>query len=179
MSGVNYGPLKALIGTWRGDKGVDVAPSPDGSEDISYFETITFEAIGDVTNARAQTLAVLRYHQVVRKQDNGEIFHDQCGYWGWDAATGVVTHSLLVPRGVGVVAEGSAKETDGSVSIEVATGEHGIAESAFMREKASSTAFSQKISIAGDELSYSQTTMLEIYGKSFAHSEENRLKRES
>lgn len=179
MSEVNYGPLQALIGTWSGDKGVDLAPKPDGSDEIPYYETITFDAIGGVTNAQAQTLAVLRYHQVVRRQADDAIFHDQCGYWGWDAATGVVTHSLLVPRGVGVVAEGSAKEADGTVSIEVASGDHGIAESAFMREKASSTAFSQRIAISGDELSYSQTTMLEIYGKSFAHSEENTLKRES
>ena len=29
---IDYGPLAALIGTWRGDRGMDVAPDPDGGE---------------------------------------------------------------------------------------------------------------------------------------------------
>ncbi len=62
---VDYGPLAPLIGTWKGDKGMDVAPEPDGAEDSPYYETIIFEDIGVVTNAERQDLAVLRYHQVV------------------------------------------------------------------------------------------------------------------
>ena len=50
------------------------------------YETITFEAAGDVTNAERQTLAVVRYHQVVRRKSNDEVFHDQVGYWTWDAS---------------------------------------------------------------------------------------------
>ena len=59
MSGsdIDYGPLAALIGTWQGDKGMDVSPEPDGIEENPYYETIVFEAAGDVTNAEAQTLA--------------------------------------------------------------------------------------------------------------------------
>lgn len=26
---VNYGPLTGLIGSWQGDKGIDLAPEPD------------------------------------------------------------------------------------------------------------------------------------------------------
>ncbi|MBL1352143.1 MAG: hypothetical protein COA61_002220, partial [Zetaproteobacteria bacterium] len=48
MSEINYGPLQQLIGTWKGDKGTDIAPEPDGEENNPYFETIIFEAIGDV-----------------------------------------------------------------------------------------------------------------------------------
>ncbi len=50
---VDYGPLAGLIGVWKGDKGLDVAPEPDGSENNPYHETITFTAIGDVTNAES------------------------------------------------------------------------------------------------------------------------------
>ncbi len=46
----DYGPLAGLIGTWTGDKGVDVAPEPEGESRSPYFETITFEAAGDVTD---------------------------------------------------------------------------------------------------------------------------------
>lgn len=29
---INYGPLTELIGVWKRDKGIDVAPEPDGTE---------------------------------------------------------------------------------------------------------------------------------------------------
>ena len=47
IDGIDYGPLACLVGTWKGDKGMDVSPEPDGStEESPYFETILFEAIG-------------------------------------------------------------------------------------------------------------------------------------
>ena len=52
MSEVNYGPLTGLIGVWNGDKGIDIAPEPEGIEENNYFETITYTAIGTVTNVR-------------------------------------------------------------------------------------------------------------------------------
>ena len=33
---IDYGPLALLIGTWEGDKGVDIAPEPDGTENNPY-----------------------------------------------------------------------------------------------------------------------------------------------
>ena len=29
---VDYGPLSVLIGTWQGDKGIDIAPKPEEDE---------------------------------------------------------------------------------------------------------------------------------------------------
>ena len=46
IDGIDYGPLAALVGTWKGDKGVDVAPEPDGDERNPFYETIVFEAAG-------------------------------------------------------------------------------------------------------------------------------------
>ena len=63
---IDYGPLAGLAGVWRGDKGMDVAPDPDGREENPYFEIITFTPIGDVTNANRQVLVAVRYHQAVR-----------------------------------------------------------------------------------------------------------------
>ena len=60
----DYGPLTGLIGTWEGDKGMDVAPEPDGTENNPYYETITFEAIGELTNAESQCLAGIHYHRL-------------------------------------------------------------------------------------------------------------------
>jgi len=73
---IDYGPLTGLIGSWHGDKGMDVAPEPDGIEHNPYYETITFEAAGDVTNAEQQQLAVLFYRQQVSRTCR----HAYCGW---------------------------------------------------------------------------------------------------
>ena len=85
---VDYGPLAVLIGTWKGNEGMDVAPEPDDDERNPYYEVITFEPASDVTNAEEEVLAAVRYHQEVRRKSTGLVFHDQVGYWTWDAATG-------------------------------------------------------------------------------------------
>ncbi|HEX9795083.1 MAG TPA: heme-binding beta-barrel domain-containing protein [Planctomycetota bacterium] len=106
-SEIDYGPLAGLIGTWTGDKGLDVSPLPDGTEENPYFETLVFEVAGQVENAERQTLAIVRYHQVVSRKSNGEVFHDQIGYWMWDARSGVIAQSLTIPRAVCVLAGGA------------------------------------------------------------------------
>ncbi len=68
---IDYGPLEHLIGTWTGSEGVDIAPEPDGEENNPYFETITYAAAGDVTNAEIQDLAVLHYRQIVQRKTTG------------------------------------------------------------------------------------------------------------
>jgi len=184
IEGINYGPLAALVGTWEGDKGMDRSPEPDGTEENPYFETILFEAIGDVTNGEEQVLVCLRYHQVVSRKSTQKVFHNETGYWMWDAKTGVIMHSLTIPRSVCVLAGGTfdASNTGQSpVNIEVkaALGDKdwGIIQSPFMLEKARTVSFAHNISVEGDTLTYSETTGLEIYGKSFDHTDANVLTR--
>ncbi|MGB0575656.1 MAG: heme-binding beta-barrel domain-containing protein [Alphaproteobacteria bacterium] len=81
----DYGPLAGLIGVWTGDKGMDIAPEPDGTEHNPYYETITYTAIGDADNAEEQLLTALHYIQIVQRKSNDEVFHHQSGYWMWDA----------------------------------------------------------------------------------------------
>ncbi|MDX8387406.1 MAG: heme-binding beta-barrel domain-containing protein [Ghiorsea sp.] len=186
MSEVNYGPLAALIGTWTGDKGTDIAPEPNASENTPYFETITFEAIGDVTNAGKQTLAVLLCTQIVKRQENGDTFHHQVGYWSWDASNGAITHSFTIPRGVSIVACGKVLDDDESdpnkPEIEVLAEEDGfyggIVQSPFMKNNARTTAFEQKLTLDGGTLHYTQTMMLDIYQKTFEHTDTNTLTRQ-
>lgn len=182
IDGINYGPLALLIGTWEGDKGVDKAPEKDGEERNLFYETILFEAIGDVTNAEEQTLAVLRYHQIVHRKTNGKVFHNETGYWSWDARTGEIVQSFSIPRGVAVVAGGQASvdpQNPAATVIEVKAdgAEWGICQSPFMREKARTVSFSHKIIVEGDSMQYSESTLLDIYGRSYDHTDINRLKR--
>lgn len=184
IDGLDYGPLAALVGVWKGDKGVDRAPEPDGEERNLFYESIMYEAIGDVTNAEKQTLSVLRYHQVVSRKSNDQVFHNETGYWSWDPATDVLMHSLTIPRGVCVLAGGKGvidPET-GKVEIDVRAKDGdpdwGVIQSPFMRDNARTTEFIHNIKIDGDEMQYSENTILDIYGRTYEHKDINRLTRE-
>lgn len=181
MSEVDYGPLTGLIGIWRGDRGMDVAPDPTGIEENPYYEEIVFEAAGDVSNAEEQTLAIVRYHQEVRRKSNDEVFHDQIGYWTWDPATKTVAHSIVIPRVVAVLAggtfEGDPRAAEITLAVRAARGDAdwGIIESPFMRHKASTRAFEYRATLRGDRLEYSETTTVRIYDREVAHTDTNVL----
>ena len=109
---IDYGPLTGLIGSWKGDKGMDIAPTPDDVQTSLYYETLSFEAIGDVTNAGTQTLAVLHYQQIVKRKVDDAVFHHETGYWMWDASSATVMNSLTIPRAVAVLAGGRYSASD-------------------------------------------------------------------
>ena len=184
IDGVDYGPLALLIGTWKGDKGMDIAPESDGTtEENPFYEEIVFDACGDVDNADSQNLAIVRYHQKVFRKSNDEQFHDQVGYWLWDKAAGTVMHTISIPRGVTLVAGGQF-DMDGfdgqSALLKVASeegGDWGVAQSPFMRDNARTTAFKLNLKVDGDKISYAQNTMLDIYGREFDHKDRSSLQR--
>ena len=174
---VDYGPLQGLIGTFRGDKGTDIAPDPDGTEENPYAETIIFSGAGTVTNAEEQTLAIVHYVlSVTRTTDNAAIHH-QTGYWLWDKAKDEVVHSIAIPRAVCVLATGSATMSPTAVVLRVATDESGVVQTNFMHKKAKTTSFKMEMKLEGDILHYAETTMVDIYGNSFEHTDTNTLNR--
>jgi hypothetical protein len=179
----DYGPLACLLGSWKGDSGEDVAPEPDGDENNPYYESLTFEAAGDVTNAEEQELAVVRYHQVVSRKSTGMVFHDQVGYWLWNAASGLVVQTLTIPRAVTLLAGGRATVENGQTTFRVraedGSDEWGIVQSPFMQKKARTLEFTHDLTVVGDTLTYEETTVLEIYGKPrYLHTDRNTLRRQ-
>lgn len=178
---VNYGPLKHLIGVWKGNKGMDISPEVVGDEKSPFYETMTYVGAGDLTNAGTQKMAMVRYHLVVRRKSNNEVFHDQIGYWLWDAASKTIIHSFTIPRGVCVLAGGKFKKSKNSkvISLSVKASlknkNWGILQSPFMAKKASTLAFEETIKISGKKLEYSETTFLKIYGRKFNHTDKNIL----
>jgi len=185
VSEVDYGPLAELIGVWEGDKGMDIAPEPDGTEENPYFETIIYEAGGDLQNAESQTIAAVRYHQVVKRKSDGGVFHDQVGFWMWDARENTVMHSVSIPRAVCVLAGGTyngEKDDEGNTIIEVAadinSNDWGIVQSPFMRDNAKTTSFKHRIVVGNGKMTFSETTMLDIYGREFTHTDDNQLTRQ-
>lgn len=184
MNYAEYGPLANLIGTWKGESGMDVAPEPDGIEQNLYYETLVCEAAGDLKNAETQQLWVVRYHQEVRRKANDEVFHDQLGYWIWDAAQQLVIQSLTIPRAVCVLAGGKSTTTpEGAIHIEVSASledpHWNILQSPFMAKNAKTTRYNHSITVKGDVMEYIESTMLDIYGREFDHTDGNTLHRVS
>ena len=181
IEGIDYGPLALLAGEWQGHDGMDIAPEADGSEQNPFYESIVFEAIGDVTNAERQTLAALRYQQVVRRKSNDEVFHNETGYWIWDAEQSLVMQTLTIPRGVSLVAGGPYRiGQDGTptvLEVRSAIGDPDwtISQSPFMRDHAKTVEFTHTVSVGQAILTYSETTLVDIYGKQFEHTDENSL----
>jgi hypothetical protein len=179
----DYGPLQKLFGTWKGDKGMDIAPKVEGQEDNPYYETIVFEKAGDVDNASTQTLAIARYHLSVREKSNDQVSHDQVGYWLWDKNNQTIIHSFTIPRGVSVIAGGTfgpEKTNDELITFNVAAKEGeewGIVQSPFMKKNAKTIEFTQELSVNLHELNYTQTMVLDIYGRIFNHKDVNKLKK--
>lgn len=180
---INYGPLKELIGVWKGDKGMDIAPESDGTEENPYYEILTITEGGDLTNGEEQVLSVLHYRKIVsRKSDNG-VFHDETGYWMWDAATNVIMHSLNIPRAVSLLAGTVLNEKNyqnGKLEFEISAGidnkDWGIVQSPFMKQKALTKNYRQKMIVEKGKMICSETTQLEIYGREFEHTDYNELR---
>ena len=74
-------------------------------------------------------------------------------------------------------------DADGSVSLTVRASLEdntwGVLQSPFMRDKARTVSFDHEITVTADRLSYSETTGLEIYGRSFEHTDTNELVRQA
>ncbi len=152
IDGVDYGPLTQLLGKWIGTRGLDTAPDINADPDKSAFaDEITFTISGPAENAEEQHLVSVKYHHVVRKQENGLIFHNQIGHWIYEAATGLVMHSLTIPRAVCVLAGGTIETSDDETIFDVkaiaGSETFGIIQSPFMLEKAKTKAFHMRMCI--------------------------------
>lgn len=179
-SDVDYGPLGALMGTWKGTKGMDISPELNGVGENPYHETVTLLPLGQVTNAEEQTLAVVHYLQVVQRLDNDEVFHHQTGYWMWDSSRQTVMYSASIPRAVTLLAGARLENfsTDAfkfTVKSEAGLEDWGVLQSPFMGEKAKTKAFEMDLEFNGVELRYKMNTTVEIYGKIHEHTDGNIL----
>ena len=177
----NLGPLRALAGTWRGLRGLDVNPAVDGARKQVFVETMSIEPLDPQTNG-PQLLYGLRYHTHMVKPDEVQTYHDQVGYWLWEPATGTVIHTLTIPRGQVLMASGKAAADDTEFEL-LATheSEHfGIRSSPFLDHAFKTVEFRIKVSAHPDGTwSYDETTVLRILGQSelFEHTDKNTLTR--
>ncbi|MEE4246859.1 MAG: heme-binding beta-barrel domain-containing protein [Kangiellaceae bacterium] len=178
---INYGPLTKLIGQWQGAKGVDISPEEDGPDTNEFYDNITFSPARDLDNADEQELVAVHYHQTVfRKRDN-KMIHNQTGYYIWDEASQTIMHNFVIPRGIAVVALGSYREEGDALVMEFFAEQNddynNFSQSPFLKEKAETLSFKQKVIVSDKILRYSQTTLVDIYGNEFEHTDNSMLNR--
>jgi hypothetical protein len=176
------GPLAVLAGTWEGGTGGDTAPSPERKSARRKFrERMTFEPIGRVDN-HEQMLYGLRYATTAWPSDSEGPFHEEVGYWLWDAGRQQVMRCFIVPRGVAVIAGGTvaADATHFRLAAEVGSETYGICSNLFLDEEFKTIRYELEITVHdANRFSYAENTVLQIKGQSgpFDHTDENTLSR--
>lgn len=176
------GPLAPLSGTWEGDKGNDRAPDDNrGVETNLYRERMTFEPTGLVQN-HEQYLYGLRYRTTAWRIGETDPFHEEVGYWMWDAAAQQVIRCFIVPRGVTVIAGGTVAANAATFSLAATAGSdtYGICSNQFLDREFKTVRYDLKVTIHGrDSFSYEETTHLKIKGQDavFQHIDKNTLRR--
>ena len=178
----NLGPLAALAGTWEGDKGDDTAPSDDrGTERNLFRERMTFEPMGPVDN-HEQKLYGLRYSTVAFRLGEEAAFHEELGYWLWDAKARQVMRCFLVPRGVAVIAGGTVEPDAKTFELFAQVGSHtyGICSNEFLDKEFKTVRYELKITVHdANSFSYDEDTQLKMKGRDeiFHHRDKNTVRR--
>jgi hypothetical protein len=178
----NLGPLARLAGTWEGDEGIDLAPGPGLDEmKTPYRERAVFEPMGQIDN-HAQVLWGLRYSTTAYRLGEEDAFHEELGYWLWDPANGQALRCFIVPRGVTVLAGGSAKASDQRISLaaDVGSETYGISSNLFLDAEFKTVRYELTVDLSNEDVfQYEEDTQLKIKGQSavFHHRDSNRLRR--
>jgi len=179
----HLGPLAALAGIWEGNEGLDVAPAKEGSKETHFRERTTFEPIGPVVNG-PQVLYGLRYSTVAWPLIQEQPFHEEVGYWLWDAERKQVMRCFIVPRGVVVNAGGTSEPgaKEFCMTAEAGASVYGILSNPFLEEAMKTVRYELKVTIHEPwKFSYKEDTQLQIAVNPdvFHHTDENILKRSS
>jgi len=164
MAYEEWGPLAGLIGTWEGDKGLDVSfHNEDGKiGETAYREKTTFKPFGPVDNGN-QCLYGLDYRTAAWRVGEDNPFHTEVGYWMWDAADKQVMRCFMVPRASTLIAGGTVEPDATTFRLEATCGSnvYGILSNRYLDDVAKSVRFDVTITIIGDEFTYDETTEVE------------------
>ena len=177
-----WGPLGALAGEWEGEGGLDSSYSHSQGKVLGtpYLEKCTLKPFGPVDNG-SQHLYGLDYKSAMWRGSEENPFHTEVGYWLWDAATGEVLRGFVVPRGVTVLAGGTAAATATEFTLRAGRGDprYNIGENRYLAKSASTLSYEATIVVGQDTWSYDETTMLRMdeFAEPFAHTDHNTLHR--
>jgi hypothetical protein len=177
-----WGPLWGLAGEWQGEGGLDTAFAHSQGKiiDTPYLEKCTLKPFGPVDNG-TQVLYGLDYKTAMWRDSEDNPFHTEVGYWLWDAATGEVIRGFVVPRGITVLAGGTASADATGFTMRATNGGemYAIGENRYLAKNASTLSYEVAITVGENEWSYRETTMLRMneFAEPFAHTDANTLRR--
>lgn len=185
MTSTELGPLGPLQGTWEGERGADVAPSdkPENNRQAvrsAYRERMVFEPTGRVDN-HEQILFGLRYASRAWRIGSPDVFHEEVGYWLYEPATGLIIRCFMPPRGMTVMAGGTAPANARKFSLEARAGDEvfGICSSPFLTAEFKTVRYTLDVELPDDgTFRYEEHTVLRLKnGDLFDHSDANTLRR--
>lgn len=142
---------------------------------------MVFEPTGRVDN-HEQTLYGLRYSTKAWRIDSPDPFHEELGYWLYDAATRLILRCFMPPRGMTVMAGGTATATARKFSLEARAGDEvfGICSSPFLTEEFKTVRYTLEVEFLDDgTLRYESHTFMRMKGREalFDHVDANTLRR--
>lgn len=179
------GPLTPLVGEWEGDAGVDLSyhNKDDETSETGYFEKAWFRPIPIVENGQ-QTMEGLNYGMTAWRHGEEAMapFHDEVGYLLWDKANGQVMRCFAVPRGLAILAGGSARARDRTLRFKAEPGSrsYGLSQNGYLLERATAVAFESTFDIHDDgTFSYRSDLVLKLAaaGAETHHTDRNTLHR--
>jgi hypothetical protein len=175
----NLGPLRGMAGVWEGVRGLDVKPKADGPREQAFVERMELQPIDPQTNG-PQLLYGLRYCTHITKPEQAKTYHEQVGYWLWEPATGSVIHTVAIPRGVVLMAEGRAHADDKSFEVQARHSDEnfGIRSTPFLDHAFKTSSFRIVVTMHADgSWGYEEDSVLLIQGKAepFHHTDRNLL----
>lgn len=175
----NLGPLRRLAGIWEGQRGVDINPKADGPETRQYYERIEMQPIDPQANG-PQLFYGLRYHLHVNTREEDIAFHDQVGYWLYEAATGLILQTLAIPRGQIAIAAGHAEPDAKRLVLKATRGQtdYGICSTTFLELAFRTDSYQITVDFHDDgSWSYVSDTTLIVKGQDepFLHRDRNTL----
>ena len=179
------GPLTPLVGDWEGNVGVDLSyhNKEDETAETGYFEKAWFRPIPIVENGK-QTMQGLNYGMTAWRhgEEAMDPFHDEVGYLLWEVATGQVMRCFAVPRGIALLAGGSAEASDKILRFKAEPGvaSYGLVQNKYLLERARLGTFESVFTFNDDgSFSYTSDPVLELAatGKKMHHTDRNTLHR--
>ncbi len=180
----NLGPLALLAGIWEGEKGDDVSPDESRKIETNRFrERLILDPTGQVDN-HEQVLYGLKYSTVAWRIGEEAAFHQEVGYWLWDAQNKQVMRCFIVPRGIAVIAGGTVDPNarEFSLSADLGSATYGICSNQFLDREFKTVRYELKIQIHSEtSFTYEEDTQMQMKGRSelFHHTDKNTLQRVS
>lgn len=175
-----YGPLVYFQGVWESQSGDDVAPGDDrGVENNKYREQMIFERIGQVNN-HEQIMFGVKYSTKAWRIGAADSFHEDTGYWLWDAVNKQLMKCFCVPRGINAIAGGTVESQAKQFTLQAQLGSatYGICSNPFLDAEFKTEKFEIKITIHSEtSFSYEQDTQIKMknHDKIFHHTDKNTL----